>query len=119
MLPFFVRVILIDPPDVALDEDAEQVDEPYKGGTEEKDDGDDDAYGVVGNKALAKTDDVPYDVKGGEAKNNFDNKGQIFYGFDEIFHSKFSKFCICGYPLVGVLYHEKRKVSISFVKIGG
>ena len=78
---------LVKPPNVIFQKNAEKVDDPHEGDTNEKKDNCDNyAYHVVLVKALADSVDPPNDVKSGNAKNKLYDLRQVVKCFDELFH---------------------------------
>ena len=78
---------LVKPPNVILEKNAEKVDDPYEGDTNEHQDYCDNyAYHVVLVKALAESVDPPNDIKCGDAKDDLYDLRQIVKCFDELFH---------------------------------
>jgi hypothetical protein len=82
---------LVNPPNVALEKDANKVDEPHKGDTyKKKNDCKYDTNYVLLCKAAAKTVDHPNDCDRGDAENEFDYLRKIVNCFDERIHNKTS-----------------------------
>ena len=86
----------VDPPNVALHQNAEQVDQPHKGDTDkDQNDSQHDADHVVLVKAAAQAIDHPHDSNGGDAKNELNERGKIVNGIDQAFHNMLLDVCIC------------------------
>lgn len=84
---FNMWVRSVDPPDLALQEDANEVDDPNECSTgNHGQDGKNDSYGIVLIKAAKQTNDAPNDIKRGNAKDKLDDPRQFVHGFDEVFH---------------------------------
>ena len=81
---------LVDPPNVALEKDANEVDEPHEGDTyENKNDSKNDADDVLLCNTAAETVDHPNDSDRGDAKNELDYLRKIINSFDERIHFKY------------------------------
>ena len=84
---FILSIKSVKPPNVILEEYAEQVDDPHEGdANEKKDNCDNYAYHIVLVKALADSVDPPNDVKSGDAEDELYNLRQIVKGFDKLLH---------------------------------
>ena len=77
---------LAEPPNLFVQNYANEVNEPYEGSAEEQYDGYNDSNSVFCNDALAKAVYSPNDVKYGNAEDELCNKGEIVEGFDQILH---------------------------------
>jgi hypothetical protein len=78
---------LVDPPNAALEEDAEKVDKPHEGDTnKDKNDSEDNANDVLLCKAAAYAVDHPNDSDRGNAENELDNLGKIVNCLDDRIH---------------------------------
>ena len=78
---------LVDPPNAALEEDAEKVDKPHEGNTnEDKYDCENNSNHILLLKAAAKTVNYPNDCDCRDAENKLDYLRKIVNCFDERFH---------------------------------
>lgn len=76
----------VDGPDLALEQEADQVNQPHKGSAEDENDADDDAEHIVRNDAAEQTIDRPYDVEHRDAKNQLCNLRQFIDQFDDLLY---------------------------------
>jgi hypothetical protein len=80
---------LVNPPNAALEEDAEKVDKPHEGDTnKDKNDSEDNANDVLLCKAAAYAVDHPNDSDRGNAENELNNLRKIVDCLNQIFHNK-------------------------------
>ena len=78
---------LVDPPNVALEKDANEVDKPHEGDTnKDKNDSENNANDVMLCKAAAYAVDHPDDSDCGDAENELDDLRKIVKCFDERIH---------------------------------
>jgi hypothetical protein len=76
-----------EPPDVALEEDANEVDDPEECGTcNEENDREDNTENVTVADALDEAIYLPDDCDGGEGEDNLHDKRKIVESLNDIFH---------------------------------
>ena len=76
-----------EPPNVALEDDANEVDDPEECGTcNEKNDCEDDSENVTVADALEEAVDLPDDCDAGESEDDLHDKRKIVESFDDVFH---------------------------------
>ena len=80
--------MLAKPPNLLVKYNADKIDKPYEGCTEEKNDGNNDSNSVLSIKALDKSVYCPYDIESGKTKNNLNNPRKIVKCLDYVFHEK-------------------------------
>ncbi len=83
--------MLVDPPNIALEKNANKVDQPHKGNADkDKNNCDNNANDVILLKAAANAINHPNDSDRGDAENELDYLGKIVNCFDERIHNNTS-----------------------------
>lgn len=79
-------MLLAEPPNLLIHDDADKVYKPYERSAEEQNYRNNDTGVVLNVDTLDKTVDGPYDVKHGNAENKLRNKRKLIHSLEKIFH---------------------------------
>jgi hypothetical protein len=113
---FLCSAELAEPPNFALEHDADKVNKPKYGDTyENKNDRKNDAYEVVCINALENAVNCPENIECGKCEYNLHDKRKIINGFNEIFHYKPPKNIFSGKrAFTCYIIHHKQFKSNNF-----
>ena len=85
---FLCSLRLVNPPNAALDQNANQVNQPHKGNTDENQDNtDDNTNHILLDQATADTVDHPNDCNCGNAEDQFDQQRKAVKSFNKALHA--------------------------------
>ena len=80
--------VLAEPPNLLVNDNADKVNEPYKGSADEENDGNNDSNCVLSVYALDKSVNCPCNVKYRKAKDELKYPRKIVKRLDNVFHKK-------------------------------
>lgn len=111
---FFICCRSIDPPNLILEENAKNVDEPHKGDTNKnQNDAKDHTDHIVLIETAANAVQRPDNVESGDSENEFDQLRKIVYRLNNTLHTGYSSYYVFASELAKIIITS----PIRFVNI--